>query len=144
MAEATYSGQTWYRAQKYKNRDNSNTNEYSIIFRQEEVYLLFAETLTQQNKLADALPYINAIRQRSGLSALAISNKETMLEEILLEDRREFFTETGHRFLDLKRMDKLNTLLAVKPNWKDFHKLWPIPQKEILLNANLQPQNQGY
>lgn len=144
MAKVTYSGQTWYRAEKYKNRDNTNSNEYSIIFRQEEVYLLLAETLVQQNKLTEALPYINAVRQRSGLSAFAVTNKQAMLDEILLEDRREFFTETGHRFLDLKRMGKLNTLLGVKANWKDFHKLWPIPQKEILLNANLQPQNQGY
>lgn len=144
MAKVTYNGQTWYRAEKYKIRDNSNTNEYSIIFRQEEVYLLLAETLVQQNKLTDALPYINAIRQRSGIPSTVVSNKNAMLDEILLEGRREFFTETGHRFLDLKRMDKLNTLLGVKPNWKDFHKLWPIPQKEILLNTNLQPQNHGY
>lgn len=144
IAKVTYNGQTWYRTEKYKNRDNSNTNEYSIIFRYEEVYLLLAETFVQQNKLTDALLYINAIRQRSGLPAMAVSNKEAMLDEILIEYRREFFTETGHRFLDLKRMDKLNSLLGIKLNWKDFHKLWPIPQKEILLNANLQPQNQGY
>jgi hypothetical protein len=71
-------------------------------------------------------------------------SKELLLQEILLEDKREFFVEMGHRFLDLKRTGKLNTLQATKQNWKDIHQLWPIPQKEILLNANLKPQNPGY
>jgi len=144
MAIVSYNGETWYRAEKYKNRDNTNTNEYSIIFRLDEAYLLLSETLAQQNKLTEGLIYLNAIRQRAGLTSLSNLNQPDLLNEILLEDKREFFTETGHRFLDLKRMGKLNTLLNVKANWKDFHNLWPIPQNELLLNSNLKPQNTGY
>ncbi|WP_353151604.1 RagB/SusD family nutrient uptake outer membrane protein [Chryseobacterium sp.] len=144
IAMVNFNGDTWYRVQKYKNRDNTNTSEYSIVFRLEEVYLLLAETLAQQNKLTDAYPYLNSIRQRAGLPPLNSLNKEQLLNEILLENKHEFFVEMGHRFLDLKRMGRLNTLVAIKPNWKDFHQLWPIPQKEILLNANLKPQNPGY
>lgn len=144
MAVVSYNGETWYRAEKYKNRDNTNTNEYSIIFRLEESYLLLSETLARENKLAESLIYLNAIRQRSGLSPVNDLNQIDLLNEILLENRREFFTETGHRFLDLKRMDKLNLLVNVKPNWKEFHKLWPVPQSELLLNSNLKPQNTGY
>lgn len=144
MALVSFNGESWYRAEKYKNRDNTNANEYSIIFRLEEVYLLLAEALAQQSKITEALPYLNATRQRAGLALLANLNKGEMLDEILLEDKREFFTETGHRFLDLKRMDKLGTLVNAKPNWKDYHNLWPIPQNELLLNANLKPQNTGY
>ncbi|MGN7706896.1 RagB/SusD family nutrient uptake outer membrane protein [Chryseobacterium sp. 22543] len=137
-------GQTWYRSDKYKNRINDLT-EYSIVFRLEEVYLLLAEALAQQNKILEALPYINATRLRAGLTPLTSSlTKEVLLNEILLEDRREFFTEMGHRFLDLKRMDHLSDLVTVKPNWKEYHRLWPIPQQELLLNSNLNPQNTGY
>lgn len=135
---------TWYRSDKYKNRSN-DTTEYSIVFRLEEVYLLLAETLTKQNKITEALPYVNAIRQRAGLAPLGSSiTQNTLLSEVLLENRREFFTEMGHRFLDLKRLDRLGDLITVKPNWKGYHRLWPLPQQEILLNTNLNPQNTGY
>ncbi|MNL56219.1 SusD family protein [compost metagenome] len=67
-----------------------------------------------------------------------------MLDEILLESRREFFTEHGHRFFDLKRTGRLNVLIGVKPNWKSYHDLWPLPQKELTLNPNMNPQNTGY
>lgn len=144
MAAVTVGGNTWYRAEKYKNRSN-NTTEYSVVFRLEEVHLLLAEALAQQDKLMEALPYLNKTRQRAGL--LAITNpvsKENLLNEILSENRKEFFTEFGHRFFDLKRLNKLQTLQTIKPNWKDFHRVFPIPQKEILLNTNLNPQNTGY
>lgn len=145
IAAVNFNGNTYYRAEKYKNRDFNNTMEYSIVFRLEEAYLLLAETLVQQNKFNEALPYLNATRQRAQIPTLAMPiSKDLLMNEILLENKREFFTEMGHRFLDLKRTGKLNTLPNTKPSWKDYHKLWPIPQKEILLNANLKPQNTGY
>lgn len=144
MASVTVNGNMWYRAEKYKNRSN-NTTEYSIVFRLEEVYLLLAETLTQQGKLVEALPYLNKTRQRAGLHAIiAPVSNEDLLTEILSENRREFFTEFGHRFFDLKRLSKLQALQDTKPNWKEFHRVFPIPQKEVLLNPNLNPQNAGY
>lgn len=144
MTTVSFSGTTWYRTDKYKNRTN-NTTEYSILFRLDEVYLLIAETLTQQNRLTEALPYVNATRQRAGLALLTGSvTQATLLDEILLENRKEFFTEMGHRFLDLKRNGRLNTLIPAKSNWKEYHKIWPLPQKELLLNPNLNPQNNGY
>ncbi|ASE62030.1 RagB/SusD family nutrient uptake outer membrane protein [Chryseobacterium indologenes] len=144
MTSVTFNGTTWYRADKYKNRTN-NTDEYSIIFRLEEVYLMLAEALVKQNKTNEALPYLNATRQRANLSPinLPITN-ENLLNEILQEYRKEYFTEAGHRFFDLKRFEKLDDLVTVKPNWKTFHSRWPLPQNELLLNSNLKPQNSGY
>lgn len=143
MIPVMVGGTTWYRVNKYKNTTINNTED-SIVFRLEEVYLLLAEALTQQNKTAEALLYINPIRQRAELSPLVSVSKEVLLSEILLENRREFFTEMGHRFLDLKRTNRLNDLQVVKPNWQSFHNVWPIPQKDLLLNPNLNPQNNGY
>ncbi|OCK51433.1 glycan metabolism protein RagB [Chryseobacterium sp. CBo1] len=144
MAAVTVGGNTWYRAEKYKLR-SANTLEYSVVFRLEEVYLLLAESLAQQNNVVDAVPFVNKTRQRAGLPTLSSGiGKDLLLAEILNENRREFFTEMGHRFLDLKRNDRLSVLTASKPNWKEFHRAWPIPQKELLLNSNLNPQNTGY
>lgn len=144
MSTVQAGGNTWYRANKYKNR-TSNTTEYSVVLRLEEVYLMLAEALSQQNKSAEALPYVNATRVRAGLAALkATPDVPSLKSEILAEYRREFFTEMGCRFFSLKRMDRLNDLTATKPNWKVRDSRWPIPQKELLLNPALKPQNDGY
>lgn len=140
----TFAGTTWYRAYKYKNLFD-NADEYSIVFRIEEAYLLMAETLCRQNKTTEALPFLNAIRIRAALPEIASPiSQEALLSEILLENRREFFTEMGHRFFDLKRMNSLDQLSLTKPNWNVGDQRWPIPEKELLLNPNLNPQNDGY
>lgn len=135
---------TYYGNSKYKNT-TANTNEYSVIFRLEEVYCMMAEILARQNKVAESVPYINAIRYRAGLTNLPVTiTKDQLLNEILAEKRREFFAEGGIRFFDLKRFGRLGDLLIKKPNWKEFRSIWPLPQSEILLNPNLNPQNFGY
>ena len=143
MTKVVANNRSFYRPNKYKNIAN-NTTEYSIVFRVEEAYLLLAETLAQQNKIDESLIYLNPTRERAGLLPVGAMSKENLLNEILAENRREFFTEMGHRFLDLKRMNQLNNLLGSKPNWKSFHELWPLPQRELLINNNLYPQNNGY
>ncbi len=144
MIPVTVGSTTWYRAAKYKNL-TGNTDEYSVVLRIEEAYLLLAESLAKQGKIAEAVPYLNTIRQRAGLNALPVTvAPDVLLSEILTENRKEFFTETGHRFFDLKRLNQLDQLSSVKPNWKASFELWPIPEKELLLNPNLKPQNNGY
>lgn len=144
MTQVSFNDDSWYSPCKYKNLSGTNTNEYSVVFRLEEVYFILAEALAKQNRLSEALPYLNATRERAELSALTSLSAEDFITELLAEKRREFFTEFGHRFFDLKRLGRLNELKAVKPNWEDFKRLWPLPQNELLLNANLHPQNTGY
>jgi hypothetical protein len=136
--------ETWYRVHKYKNRVDNNT-EYSIVFRLDEVYLLMAEVLAQQGKVSQALPYVNAIRQKAAISLLQEPiDQNRLLDEILIENRREFFAEMGFRFFTLKRFNRMDDLKNVKPNWKSYHSNWPLPEKELLLNPKLNPQNTGY
>ena len=144
IKEVVSGGVTYYGCYKYKNT-SSNANEYSIIFRLEEVYAMMAEILAKQNDLESAIPYLNAIRGRAGLSNISptIAN-DAFYNELLLEKRREFFAEGGIRFFDLKHFDRLGDLLVKKPNWKEFRKNWPLPQSEIALNPSLNPQNTGY
>jgi len=144
ITSVTVGANTWYRAYKYKLTLNNST-EYSIIFRLEEAYLLLAEALANQDKVAQGVPYVNASRQRAGLIALPLTiSRPELSDEILEENRREFFAEMGKRFFDLKRAGQLERLKQTKPNWKTFHQLWPLPQKDLLLNPALNPQNLGY
>ncbi len=136
---------TYFRPMKYRNPVNSNTTENSVVFRLEEVYLLYAESLTQQNKIAEAKPLVDKLRQRAGLALLPTGiSKENLTNRIADEFRHEFFAEMGHRFFDLKRLKKMDIIALSKPNWKSFHSAFPIPEKELTINQNLNPQNQGY
>ncbi|WP_312322504.1 RagB/SusD family nutrient uptake outer membrane protein [Soonwooa sp.] len=136
---------TYFRPMKYKNPTNANSTENSIVFRLEEVYLLYAESLTHQNKIIEAKANIDKIRLRAGLNVLPSGlSKDEMINRIADESRHEFFAEMGHRFFDLKRMDKMDVFVLSKPNWKSFHKALPIPEKELVINPNLNPQNSGY
>lgn len=143
ISKVTVNQNVFYRCNKYVNVIN-NADEYSISFRMEEVNLLLAETLIRQNRKEEALPFINSVRQKAGISNLGLLSNEQLLEELLKENRRELFAERGIRFLTLKRYGKLDDLSTVKPNWQPFHKLWPIPLSDLLLNPHLNPQNSGY
>lgn len=137
---------TWYHANKYKERDFTGVSkEYSIVFRLAELYLIRAEARAHQGDLIGAKEDLNIIRQRAGLApTMAISQAE-IITAIVQERRREFFTEHGHRFFDLKRLNLLDTTLsAVKPGWNTTDQLFPIPQSELSTNPNLRPQNPGY
>ena len=138
------SNKIYYRCKKYQNVSN-NTNEYSIIYRLEEVYFILAEALASQNKISESVTYINVIKSRAGIPNLPdVITKENLLNELLTESHREFFAEKGMRFFNLKRFNRLTDLLPVKQNWQIHMTVWPLPLSELLLNPNLNPQNAGY
>lgn len=120
-------------------------DEYSIVFRLEEAFLLMAEIKAQQNQQSTSLFYLNVIRQKAGLNPItAVTTQDQLVQEILQEYRREFFAERAIRFITLKRMNQLPILSVSKSNWQDYHSKWPIPSSEISLNPKLSPQNYGY
>ncbi|WP_369764935.1 RagB/SusD family nutrient uptake outer membrane protein [Flavobacterium sp. WC2429] len=137
---------TYYFPFKYKLDTNSGTSqEYSIIFRLEEQYLIRAEARIHLGKLAEAKNDINKIRQRATLANTTASTSEELSQAVLQERRVELFTEFGHRWFDLKRTGKAGTVLSViKSAWKDRDNLLPLPASELLANSHLLPQNQGY
>lgn len=137
---------TWYHAFKYKQQSFSGTTEeYSIVMRLSEQYLIRAEARAKLGFLSGAKDDLDAIRNLAGLPSTTAMSQEDLLEAILQERRVELFTEVGHRFFDLKRAGALNTVLTlVKPGWDSHEALFPLPQNELLLNPNLEPQNPGY
>ena len=116
-----------------------------MVFRVEELYLIRAEGYIRQGQSELAKNDLNKLRLRVGLSALTGADQNILLAAVQKERRYELFTEFGHRFYDLKHfkiIDQVTT--AVKPNWKTGYGLWPVPEPEMLLNPNLNPQNNGY
>lgn len=144
VSEVSNSNETFYRASKYKRRTAAQPLEFSVILRIEEAYLIAAEASVRIGNFDDAELYFNTIHTRVGLNAFSSSDTQTWLEMILQERKREFFTEFAHRFYDLKRLNKLHVLSETKPNWQTYFDKLPLPEAELQLNPNLQPQNVGY
>lgn len=116
---------------KFTNRFGNVT-----IIRLAEMYLTRAECNQRLTSSVGDTPLndINRIRNRAGL-ANAVS---VDLDEILLERRRELAFE-GHQLHDLKRTQRsVGALPFDSPNL-----IFPIPQRETILNPNL-TQNEGY
>lgn len=134
-------------AQKYKDRNSTNNlTEYSMVFRLAELYLIRAESRLMMGKISLAIEDLNMIRRRAGIEEITNSNwtVETFQKIILEERRREFFTEWGHRWLDLKRTGLTDEILSPKKEfWEATDILYPIPAEERMKNTNL-TQNNGY
>lgn len=132
----------------YKYREFSKTPEsveYAVLLRIEEAYLIAAEAENSLGNTTGALQKLTPVRARAGLSTPA-SASQTVIRQMITEERRhEFFTEGSHRFLDLKRWGMLDqTLSLLKPQWQHYMQNWPLPRRELLVNPNLNPQNDGY
>ena len=142
IGEATDGMYVWYYPNKYQ---QGTSLQYSLVFRLAEQYLIRAEARARQNNLMGAQQDLNIIRGRAGLPDTLATTPEELFEEILKERRFELFTEHGHRWFDLRRFGIAGDILSpVKPDWQPFDTLLPIPESELLINPNLNPQNFGY
>ena len=142
----TNGSSTWYHPYKYKKQSSTAASvEYSIVLRLSEQYLIRAEARAHYGDLIGAKEDLNRIRNHAGLENTAALTSSEIIDAVLAERRLELFTEHGHRFFDLKRTGRLNTTLSsVKPQWKNTSRQLPLPESELLLNTNLNPQNEGY
>jgi len=134
----------------YKYRDgleySPKINEYSVIFRLAEQYLIRAEANTRLNNLTGAAADLNIVRERAGLDPVFPTDLSSMLTAIMRERRVELFAE-GHRWLDLKRTSTANEVLGpIKgTTWTPNAQLYPIPRTDINRNPALKGmQNPGY
>lgn len=134
---------------KYKaSKVNTPVTEYSMVLRLAEQYLIRAEARTNLGRLTEAMSDLDVIRVRAGLpliqTKIGTPTAANMMAAIEQEKRVEFFSEWGHRWFDLKRWNRANTVLAAKPGWTANAVLYPIPQSELANNPNLDSQNPGY
>ncbi len=140
--------QTYLFPHKYKIRGGvagTSLNEYAMILRLAEQYLIRGEARARQNNLTGGVSDLNIIRNRAGLTDTTITTQEGLLKEIAKERQRELFTEMGHRWFDLKRTSRTNDVLGPfkGTSWDSHDVLYPIPQSDIINNPNL-TQNTGY
>lgn len=143
---------TYHFAYKYKNQsDRNDLSEYYMVFRLAEQYLIRAEARIRNEHIEDGIRDLNQLRSRArdaapgSLPPLALTlDKSMALLKVEQERRTELFIEWGHRWFDLVRTERANTVLgAIKDGWNETDQLMPIPQNE-LRNSPYLKQNPGY
>ncbi len=114
------------------NRDvwvyTSSTTPIGII-RNEELILIYAEANIQLNNLPEGVKAINVIRNGHGLANYSGAVTQPALITEMLNQRRYSLFFEGHRWVDLRRYNLLNTLPIDRPGddvWNEF----PLPVTE--------------
>lgn len=132
----------------------------AMIIRLAEMYLIAAEAQFNNGDFTDAYNYFLMLanaRATDGngaalLSAYGINSGSDITIDFILEERARELAAEQHRWLDLKRTDKLVENLQnfnpdASPNIQEYHNLRPIPQYVLDVNRYLPPgtgQNSGY
>jgi hypothetical protein len=123
------------------------------MFRLADAYLMYAEAVLRNGggTRAQALAYVNALRQRAyGDASGNITDAQLTLDFILAERVRELYWE-GHRRQDLIRFDRFTDAgiwtfkggVQTGRVTESFRDLYPLPATELIANPNL-VQNEGY
>ncbi|MRG48941.1 RagB/SusD family nutrient uptake outer membrane protein [Chitinophaga sp. SYP-B3965] len=145
---------------KYVDTKRSDMNAPSIrpviAYRLAETYLVAAEAALMDGRPGDAVPYLNAVRERAAFptgnkAAMTITAADVNLDFILDERSRELAGENT-RWLDLIRTGQLQKrlLLHTPDSRANFiapkHLLRPIPQGQIdaVTTGPKYPQNEGW
>lgn len=104
------------------------------IIRNEGLLLLAAEAYINLNQMDEAERYLNEVRTRAGgLSEVDLSSmtKEEAITELLYDRRYSLLAEGGHRWIDLRRYDRLDQLPLDLPSHQ-VNPRYPIPVDEQL------------
>lgn len=114
------------------NRDvwivTSNTAFFPII-RNEELVLIYAEAKIQLNQIPDGIVALNRIRTGHNLPVYAGSITQAALITEMLRQRRFSLFAEGHRWVDMRRYNRLAELPNTRPGDKVWDK-YPIPLTE--------------
>jgi hypothetical protein len=132
-----------------------DSNNDWIVIRYADVMLMYAEAENELNGPANAISYVNAIRQRAyagvanNLTSAQTANQASMRLAIETERRLELNME-GHRWFDLVRTNRAVAVMnasftkyqikngaTVVQISAPHNLLFPIPLREIQLNPNL-------
>jgi starch-binding outer membrane protein, SusD/RagB family len=118
------------------------------LMRYADVLLMAAEASNENGKSAQALQYLNQIRKRArgGNNAIlpdVMQTNKDLLRDIILDERRHELALEGHRFWDLIRTNKAQTVLSPL-GFTGKYNLLPIPQPQIDISKGRIKQNDAW
>jgi len=123
--------------------DDSRAN-WKVI-RYADVLLMIAEAMNENGKTDLAIPYINLIRIRGGLTGYSTGMTQLALRDAIALERRLELSFEGHRWFDLVRTGKAYDVCKAL-GMKDYMTVWPLPLSQVVLinDPAIFPQNPGY
>ena len=114
------------------------------VFRYAETLLSLSEAINEQNRTAEALPFVNQVRTRAGVPTWAGLSQVQLRDSLLAERGRELYAE-GVRRDDLIRAGTfISSALARGAAAKPGNVLFPIPLEVIQQSNGIITQNPGY
>ncbi len=118
------------------------------FLRYADVLLVAAEALNENDQPAEALTYLNQVRERARASSddlpdISTTDKQALRDAIIRERHHELALE-GKRFWDLIRTGRAPEVLGPLGFVEDKHELMPIPQSEINVSEGAMTQNPKY
>ncbi len=151
------SGVPYIKKYLHPHTDPNNTDDNWPIYRYAEALLFLAEAVNEQGRPAEALPYLNRVRQRAGLPDVTVTD-QAQLRDIILHERRVELAFENKRWHDLVRSGKAvevmnaygrklkeqySYLIDAAYQVDEHHLLYPLPYDEVAMNDELE-QNPGY
>jgi starch-binding outer membrane protein, SusD/RagB family len=140
-------GYNWRKYESYETREfygGPDSNINTQVVRYADVLLMIAESLIEQNRVSEALSYINAVRARVGAFEYTSLGTLENAQTILRRERQLELAGEQVRWFDLVRWGiakqilngEKQTQLGKQP-FEDRHVLLPIPQIEKTTNTAL-------
>lgn len=123
------------------------------LIRYADVLLWNAEALNELGRTAEAVESLNKVRARARESMVGATCPQPVttmnqaeVRDIIIAERRKELAFEGHRFFDLVRTCRAETVLNAmgRPFQAGIHDLLPIPQAEIDRNPALQGDQNPY
>tara|TARA_R110002124_G_scaffold287323_6_gene472831 strand:- start:1454 stop:2932 length:1479 start_codon:yes stop_codon:yes gene_type:complete len=127
------------------------------VLRYSDVLLMYAEALNGLGRTGEAIPFVEMVRNRAGLTDALNGYDQTSLQDLIMHERQVEFCFENQRWYDLKRSGKAVEVMSahgvrekeMKPflfdasfNITANKLLAPIPAEQILINRL--EQNSGY
>ena len=127
------------------------------VLRYSDVLLMYAETLNELGRTGEALPFVQQVRTRAGLTNPLAGLDKTALQTLIAKERQVEFCFENQRWYDLKRTGKAIEVMTAHGLREKAQKSFlypeaytitpnklvaPIPNIEVLVNKI--DQNPGY
>jgi starch-binding outer membrane protein, SusD/RagB family len=115
------------------------------VIRYGDVLLMYAEALNENGKTAQAIPYLNQIRTRAGLTGYATDMTQAATRSAIALERRLELSFEGVRWFDLLRTGQAYNVMKAY-GMAPYMTVFPIPlsQVQLINNPSVLPQNLGY
>ncbi|WP_353718802.1 RagB/SusD family nutrient uptake outer membrane protein [Dyadobacter sp. 676] len=136
---------------------DDRTGDNMPVLRYSDILLMYAEALNEQGKTGEAIPFVQQVRTRAGLTKAITAGSRAQLAALIAKERQVEFCFENQRWYDLKRTGKAlevmsahgarekakkSFLYAAAYEMEAFKLLAPVPEEQVLVNKL--EQNPGY